>query len=41
MDENFSIVLDARLLARLMKATAQAAMERLRDTRVQLAAARA
>ena len=33
--------LDARLAAGLMKATAHAAMERLHDTRVQLAAARA
>jgi len=33
--------LDAKLSAGLMKATAQAVMERLHDTRVQLAAARA
>jgi CRP-like cAMP-binding protein len=33
--------LDVRLSAGLMKATAQAVMERLHDTRVQLAAARA
>ena len=33
--------LDAKLSAGLMKATAKAAMERLHDTRVQLAAARA
>ena len=33
--------LDARLSAGLMKATAKAAMDRLHDTRVQLAAARA
>ena len=33
--------LDAKLQAGLMKATAKAAMERLHDTRVQLAAARA
>ena len=33
--------LDAKLSAGLMKATAKAAMERLHDTRIQLAAARA